>query len=175
MWYLPPSDLQSDRYLFSRYWTAATFAWITALFDSNSNTVGQIAKLTAAGDRAAKTAQSTFWSCHDPIGTMILKLSESWTNHNMEPWSLFNPAKKLPHYVLSRLQPSINIAGRGFCQNWNPTKVNSWTQPRPLQGCTDHLLTLPKSQLHWRLPSQCILSSQWLIWRWVAACTLAIG
>jgi len=47
-----------------------------ALNHSYSTNIGRIAILNAGGERAAKTAQSTYWSCHDSIRTQILNWSQ---------------------------------------------------------------------------------------------------
>ena len=47
-----------------------------ALFDRDSTNIGRIAILNAGGERAAKTAQSTYRSCHDWIKTQKLNWSQ---------------------------------------------------------------------------------------------------
>jgi len=47
------------------------------VFDSDSTSSCRIANLNAGGERAARTAQSTYRSCHDTITTQILNWSQS--------------------------------------------------------------------------------------------------
>jgi hypothetical protein len=44
---------------------------------SNSGNIGCIPNINAGGERAAKTAQCTYSSCHDTIGLEILNWSQS--------------------------------------------------------------------------------------------------
>ena len=47
------------------------------VFDSDSTNISRIAHLKAAGERAAKTAQSTCSSCHDTIRTQLLNWGQN--------------------------------------------------------------------------------------------------
>jgi len=60
------------------------FAYIMAIFHSNSSNIGPIAYLKAGGGRAAKAAQSMYWSCQDTIRTHILNGSQCCRDRKME-------------------------------------------------------------------------------------------
>jgi len=72
-----PAELQSDRYLLSRYRKPANFSSKLASFHSYSTNIGCIAYLNARGERAANTAQLMYWSCHNMIRTQKLHCSQS--------------------------------------------------------------------------------------------------
>jgi len=79
----------------------AIFAYNWPLFHSHSTNISRIANLNPGGERAHRTAQSAYSSCHDMIRTQILNWRQSCRNRNMELQSRFNPAKKPRVYVRS--------------------------------------------------------------------------
>jgi len=64
-------------------------------FHSHSTNISRIANRNARGERAARTAQFTYWSYHDMIRTQISSLSQRFRNHKMEPRSGSNPSPNL--------------------------------------------------------------------------------
>jgi len=101
LFHLPHSDLRSDQYWSSRNRKPANAAYNLPLFHSHSMNVNRIAILDAGGERAPKTTQSAYSSCHDPIRTHTLNWGQSWGNRKMEPRSGYSPAKKPRVYVQS--------------------------------------------------------------------------
>ena len=126
---LPLLDLCFDQYLLSRNRKPANFPYNLALFHSDSTNIGLIANLKAAGERAAKTAQAMYWSCHDTIRTQKLNCSQSC---KMEPQSGSNLAKNRRFYVRSGLQPGASYPVRFLGGSW----------PGPQPGNPEPLLTL---------------------------------
>jgi len=129
--HLPLSDLRSDQYSLSRYRKPANFSQNMALCHSNSTTIGQIANPTVGDERAAKTPQSTCWSCHDTIRTQIHHWRQSCRNGNTKPESGFNLAKEQWVYVWSGEQPSAIYPGWVALQFLTRTRalglVPTWT------------------------------------------------
>jgi len=78
LFHLPLADLLSNRYSFGRYRKPMKFGWNIALFRHDSRNIGRIANVKLGCERAAKTAQSTYWSCHNTIRTQILNCSSTW-------------------------------------------------------------------------------------------------
>ena len=76
LFHLPVSELWCNQYSLCCYRKPANFASNLMLFHSDSTNIGRIAILNAGGERAAKTAQSTYWTCHDSIRTQKLNWSQ---------------------------------------------------------------------------------------------------
>ena len=70
------------------------FARNLALFHSNSINPGQTATLKVGGERAHKTAQFTYWPCHDRIRTEIFNWRERCGNHIFGTTVRFQPGQK---------------------------------------------------------------------------------
>ena len=129
LFHLPVSDLWSDQYLLSHYRKLAHFSWNLPLYHSHSTNISRIANLDVGGERAARTAQSTYWSCPDMIRTQILNWSESCRNSKMEPGSGYKLAKKLRVYVWSWYD-STKTMRVGFLAG-SGTKPNCFSCPNP--------------------------------------------
>jgi len=84
--HLQHSDLRSDWYSLSGCEIRAISKPNSRVFDSNSRSVSQIANLKAGGERAAKTAQSMYWSCPDMIRTQILNGWQSFEVEMLGSW-----------------------------------------------------------------------------------------
>jgi len=61
-------------------------------FHSHSTNIYRIANRNARDQRAARTAQFTYWSRHDMMRTQILNWNQSCRNRKMEPRSCSNPS-----------------------------------------------------------------------------------
>ena len=114
LFHLPLPDLRSDEYTLSHYRNPTKFAENMLFFHSNSMNIGAIANLKAGGGRARKTAQSTYSSCHDKLGSQIINCSKSCRNLKMEQRCRYNPANKPWVYVWSWSQPRQDKAGPVF-------------------------------------------------------------
>jgi hypothetical protein len=77
IFHLTLSELRSDRYSLSGCEISVDFNRNSRVLDSDSTNIGRIANLKAGGERAAKTAQSAYTSCHGTIRTQILNWSET--------------------------------------------------------------------------------------------------
>ena len=77
LFHLQQSDLRSDWYSLSGSEIRANSKGNLRVFNSNSRNIGPIANLTAGGERAVKSAQSTYWSCHSTIRTQIRNCSQN--------------------------------------------------------------------------------------------------
>jgi len=76
LFHLPLSDLRSDWYSLSGCEIKAQFKRNWRVFDRDPTNTCRIANLKPGGERATKTAQSTYWSCCDTIRTQILNWSK---------------------------------------------------------------------------------------------------
>jgi len=93
------------------------------VFNSDSTNIGPIANLTVGGDRAAKTAQSTYWSCHDMIRTEKLKLSQTWELEMPGFWGQNRPTSNGPGFSYGTTRgnsPDLGATGTGIQPGiWN--------------------------------------------------------
>jgi hypothetical protein len=117
-----------------------------SLFHSHSTNISRIANLTAEGERATGTAQSTYWSYYDTIRTQILDQSKSCKNHKTEPWSGYNPAKKLRLYVLSGWQTREDKPGQVLGRVWNIIELNYRPTTGTLAEYPDLVLTISMAE-----------------------------
>jgi hypothetical protein len=69
---------------------------------SDSTNICLIRNLAAGDERVAKTAQSTYRSCHDTVRNHIDDWTKSGRNRKMESRSRLNLAENLQVYILAR-------------------------------------------------------------------------
>ena len=86
--------MRCDQYLLSCDRKPANFAPKLPIFHCHSLNVGRIANLKAGGERAPKTAQSTYWSCYNMIRTQILNWSQICRNRKVGTMVRFQPGQK---------------------------------------------------------------------------------
>jgi len=144
--YSPRSDLRSDQYWLSLHLQPANFASNLALFDSDSTNIVFIANMNAEGERAAKTAQSTYWSCHDIIRTQKLNCSQStakvvgtvkWNHSPVPTWP------KTQRFMSSLGTNQAIVTQIGFLGgSWPGPGSPGRFQPRPLPGTREPLPTV---------------------------------
>jgi len=118
-----------------------------ALDHGDSTNNGRIANPIAGGERAAKPAQSMYWSCHDRIRTPKLNSSQSCRNCRMEPWCRYNPAPNLQFYVRSAFQLSTGDPAMFFVGSWPWLGPPVRYQPGPHPGNRE-LLETPTTYPH---------------------------
>ena len=102
LFHLPLPDLRLDQNSLTCNRTPTNIAHRMEFLHYDSVNIGLIANLNSWGGRAANTAQSTYWSCHNTIRTQMLNWSHSCRKSWMEPQSGFNPAITPWVYVQSR-------------------------------------------------------------------------
>ena len=130
LYLIPIPDMWSNQYSLSHYWKASNFAQKLPFFHSNSTNISRIANRTVAGERAATTAQSMYWSCPDTMRTQLR--NGRWRDTNLTVRTAVRVTKP-PRW-----------SGSGFWRGLEP----NWTEPngqlkfRPLAGDPDLLLTL---------------------------------
>jgi len=91
------------------------------VFDCYSINIGWNANLEARGERAGKTAQSTYCSCHDAIITQILDHGQScevemagfccynWPNSNHPGFGVVNPMAMVLFWVGTAAATDLGI------------------------------------------------------------------
>jgi len=146
------SDLGSNKYLSSRYRQPKKHATNPVLFHTDSITIGHIANLSVGRQRAANSAQSTYWSCHNTTRTQKLNCNHSMTkvvgivkwNHGPGPTT-----PKTTGIMSSRRNNPERVAQFGFLGGSQPAQEHaSRSQPGPWLRNRDLLLTPP---LDWYL------------------------
>jgi len=125
------------------------------VFDRDWTDTCRIANLKAGGERATKTAQSTFWSCCDTIRTQILNWSKKY-------WLL----------------------GSGFCVETRCNSSGpGWNRTRTRPGNLDPLLTLHTGGFPFRscqskhfliIQPFAVCTIQWALSSWASSSSVQI-
>jgi hypothetical protein len=86
--------MRSEISLLSRYRKPANFAYNLLIFHNHCKNISWITNQKVVGDRAARTAQSTYQSCYDMMKTPILNCSQRGGNHKVGTVVWFQPGRK---------------------------------------------------------------------------------
>jgi len=134
--------MRCDQYSLSRYRKPANFPWKLHFLHSHSTNISRITNVKAGGEGAAKTAQSTYWSCYNMIRTQILNWSQSCRNHKVGIAVRFQPSQNGTLSCPVRVPTSQDNVCRVFGRVSNQAKPIFQSKPGLLVGYPDPLLTL---------------------------------
>ena len=137
-----------DQYSLSWYRTPGNLAWNCAFIHSHSTNVSRIANLEPRCDRAPKTAQSTYCSCYNPIGTIILNWSQSSKNHTVGFTVRFKPRQKPTVLCPVRVTTLQHNGGSGFWTGLEPNRKDYPVQTRTAAWLPGHVANTTS----WPLP-----------------------
>jgi len=86
LFHLPLLVLWSDQYCFDHCEIRPNMKPKSRVFDRESTNIGLITFLKGGCESAHRTAQFTYWSCHDTIWTQILNWSQPWDVEILGSW-----------------------------------------------------------------------------------------
>jgi len=121
--HLPISYMWSDQYLSSRYRKPANFAENLLFFHSHSTNISRIANRIMGGERAARTAQSIYWSCHDTMRTQIHNWRQRCRNCKVWTTVRFQSGGKSAGIYPVRVTNPPRHSGSGFWPGFEPNQT----------------------------------------------------
>jgi len=169
LFHLPISYWWYDQYSLCLNWKPGNLASNWHLFNSHSTNISRIVNLKTEGERAARTEQFVYWSCHNMIRTQILDWSQSlgkvvgtakW-NRGPVPTRPKNPR----FMSCPGNQPAKPTRVWFLASSGNEPNSNPCLKPGPLPRYLDPLLTLFMTR-HLIFHSECgiamhTVSTQW--------------
>jgi hypothetical protein len=136
-------DLTNIGWVTSEY--LQNFSEIVPCFHSRSTNISQIANQKARGEKAARIAQSMYWSCYNTMKTKMLIWRQRCRNRKVATTVRFQHGRKTAGLCSVWVTTPPRQSRSGF---WPGHKLNRTDLPaktRPLAGYPDPLLTLATS------------------------------
>jgi len=121
----------ADQYSLSRYPKPANFSYNLPFFHSHSPNISRITERKVGGERAARTAQFTYWSCYNTMLTQILNWKQMCRNRKIGTAVRLQPGRKptgsCPVWVINLPRHTGSGFWPGLEPNQTKPPAKTWT------------------------------------------------